>query len=379
MEDFKFFLHLLTLTLTLHLFPISLASSPYNCPIAFCGSNAYPIQFPFHVLDQQPEICGYPGFNLRCDKQGNTLLNLPNSGEFLVRTIDYRAQMIQIYDPSGCTASRRMTLNLSGSPYLGSPSRNYTLLSCPVEVTRSRYIPVGCLTNSTYSTLATSSVSFATRMASQTACRIIGSLRSPISWYQDQQGFTSDLNMDISLTWDSPNCQECVAEGGFCGYTNTTLQDIACFKNGKRSSKKTTIALVIVSIALALPAVAASIAMAWYVCRDYRSVAEWVARPSVTAVTPETATIPRDDLVIGLDQVTIESYTKVALGESKRLPGHEDAACSICLSEYNAKEIVRCIPECRHCFHAECIDEWLKLKGTCPVCRNSPSPARVDL
>ncbi|KAI3741376.1 hypothetical protein L1987_59048 [Smallanthus sonchifolius] len=380
MEDLKIFLHLLILTLILHL-PTSLASPPYNCPISFCGSNAYAIRFPFHVLGQQPDICGYPGFNLQCDKQGNMLLNLPNSGEFSVRTIDYLSQVIQIYDPSGCSASRRLTLDLSGSPFSDSPSRNYMLLSCPVGVTMSRYIAVGCLTNSTHSTLATSSVSFAMAMANRTACEIIGSIRSPISWYQDQEGLTSNLNMDIFLTWDSPNCQECAAEGGTCGYTNTTMQEIACFENSKKSNKKMTIALIIVSIALALPAIAASIAMAWYICRDYRRVAAWVARnatPSVTTVTPETAMVPHGGMVIGLDQLTIESYTKVALGESKRLPGHEDAACSICLSEYNVKEIVRCIPECRHCFHAECIDEWLKLKGTCPVCRNSPSPARAD-
>ncbi|XP_076898674.1 putative RING-H2 finger protein ATL21A [Bidens hawaiensis] len=377
MEALNFFLHLLIL----HILPTSLASS-YNCPVSFCGSNAYSIRFPFRVLDQQPDVCGYPGFNLECNKQGNMVLNLPNSGSFSVRTIDYRSQVIQIYDPSGCSASRRFSLDLSGSPFLGSPSRNYTLLSCQVEVTRSRYITVGCLTNSTYSTLATSSESFAIRMANRTACEIIGSIRSPISWYQDQEGLTSDLNMDISLTWDNPNCQECVEEGGTCGYTNTTMQDIACFVNSKKSNKKMTIALIIVCIALALPAIAASMAMIYYIFRDYRRVATWVARnatPNVTAVTPETAMVPHGGLVIGLDPLTIESYTKVALGESKRLPGHEDAACSICLSEYNVKETVRCIPECRHCFHADCIDEWLKLKGTCPVCRNSPSPARVDL
>lgn len=138
-----------------------------------------------------------------------------------------------------------------------------------------------------------------------------------------------------------------------------------------------TIALIIVSIALALPAIAASIAMAIYICKDYQRVATWIPTTNVTAVTPETTIIPHGTLIIGLDQLTLESYTKVVLGESKRLPGHEDAVCAICLSEYDVKEIVRCIPECRHCFHADCIDEWLKMKGTCPVCRNSPSPARV--
>ncbi|PWA95554.1 RING/U-box superfamily protein [Artemisia annua] len=147
---------------------------------------------------------------------------------------------------------------------------------------------------------------------------------------------------------------------------------------GLNDDHKTTIALIIVSLALALPALAASIAMACYICHDSRRVANWITETATPNVTT-TATISHGDSVIGLDQMTIESYMKVVLGESKRLPGHEDAACCICLAEYDVKEIVRCIPECRHCFHAECIDEWLKMKGTCPVCRNSPSPARVDL
>ncbi|KAK9076367.1 hypothetical protein SSX86_004701 [Deinandra increscens subsp. villosa] len=379
MKDFRVFFHLLFL---FHLLPPSLSVSSQECPISFCGSSAYSIRFPFRVVGQQPGICGYPGFNLRCNKREKLLLTLQNSGDFLIRSIDYRSQSVQIYDPSGCSAARRLTLDLSGSPFAGSPSRNYSLLSCPVEVTKSRYITVGCLSNSTHSTLATSSESFATTMANQTACKIIGSIGSPISWYQDQGGLTSDLNMDITLMWDNPNCQECVAVGGTCGYTNTTKQEIACFRDNKKGNKHQIIALTIVSIALGLPAIAASIAMACYICRDYRRVTNWVARnatPNATTLTPDTATGSHGGMVIGLDQLTIESYTKVVLGESKRLPGHEDATCSICLSEYNAKEIVRCIPECRHCFHAECIDEWLKMKGTCPVCRNSPSPARVDI
>jgi len=67
----------------------------------------------------------------------------------------------------------------------------------------------------------------------------------------------------------------------------------------------------------------------------------------------------------GLDESTIESYKKVELGESRRLPtGSSDVVCPICLSEYATKETVRCLPECEHCFHTECIDAWLKLHSS---------------
>lgn len=74
----------------------------------------------------------------------------------------------------------------------------------------------------------------------------------------------------------------------------------------------------------------------------------------------------------GLDGSTIESYPKTLLGESCRLPKPGDSTCLICLSEYQSKETLRTIPECDHYFHADCIDEWLKVNSTCPTCRNSP-------
>lgn len=68
-------------------------------------------------------------------------------------------------------------------------------------------------------------------------------------------------------------------------------------------------------------------------------------------------------------------YPEVVLGESKRLPKPNNGPCSICLSEYKPKQTVRCMPDCNHCFHVSCIDQWLKMSPTCPLCRNSPAPS----
>lgn len=81
---------------------------------------------------------------------------------------------------------------------------------------------------------------------------------------------------------------------------------------------------------------------------------------------------PQPTLRAGLDGPTIDSYPKIVLGESRRLPKPEDNTCSICLSEYKPKETLKTIPECQHCFHVDCIDEWLRLNASCPICRNSP-------
>ncbi|XP_042509577.1 putative RING-H2 finger protein ATL69 [Macadamia integrifolia] len=82
-------------------------------------------------------------------------------------------------------------------------------------------------------------------------------------------------------------------------------------------------------------------------------------------------------VVVGLDMPIIESYPKLILGESKRLPRPNNDPCSICLSEFRPKETIRYLPDCKHSFHADCIDEWLRMSATCPLCRNSPVPSPV--
>lgn len=44
--------------------------------------------------------------------------------------------------------------------------------------------------------------------------------------------------------------------------------------------------------------------------------------------------------------------------------------CDLCFSKYNEGQILRSLP-CTHEFHANCIDEWQKLKRKCPICRDN--------
>lgn len=81
-------------------------------------------------------------------------------------------------------------------------------------------------------------------------------------------------------------------------------------------------------------------------------------------------------VVVGLDGPVIESYPKIIVGDSRRLPKPNNGPCCICLTEYRPKDQIRCIPDCQHCFHVDCIDEWLRMNATCPLCRNSPAPSQ---
>jgi len=49
----------------------------------------------------------------------------------------------------------------------------------------------------------------------------------------------------------------------------------------------------------------------------------------------------------------------------------DDRICAICLDQYNVDDeirILRCKPK-RHHFHRACVDQWLALNKTCPLCK----------
>eukprot|EP01091_Cochliopodium_minus_P015635 TRINITY_DN5622_c0_g1_i1.p1 TRINITY_DN5622_c0_g1~~TRINITY_DN5622_c0_g1_i1.p1 ORF type:complete len:183 (-),score=35.20 TRINITY_DN5622_c0_g1_i1:41-589(-) len=49
-------------------------------------------------------------------------------------------------------------------------------------------------------------------------------------------------------------------------------------------------------------------------------------------------------------------------------PQEEGDCCSICLDELKVGDVMR-ILKCKHEIHADCIDRWLKIDKTCPMCK----------
>ncbi|CAN6300981.1 unnamed protein product [Urochloa humidicola] len=58
--------------------------------------------------------------------------------------------------------------------------------------------------------------------------------------------------------------------------------------------------------------------------------------------------------------------------------GAEKVDCAVCLAEIRYGEAAaRLSPGCGHGFHAECIEAWLRVNSTCPLCRaavDAPAP-----
>jgi hypothetical protein len=54
-----------------------------------------------------------------------------------------------------------------------------------------------------------------------------------------------------------------------------------------------------------------------------------------------------------------------------------DSSCAICLSDYEHKDTIRMM-KCFHHYHMDCLDEWLKINRTCPLCKRDISGHIID-
>ena len=61
----------------------------------------------------------------------------------------------------------------------------------------------------------------------------------------------------------------------------------------------------------------------------------------------------------------IERFEDVEIG-----PRGIDERCCICDEAYAAMDSACRLPSCKHVFHRSCVTTWLRLKNTCPMCRN---------
>ncbi|KAI3419916.1 RING-type domain-containing protein [Psidium guajava] len=72
-----------------------------------------------------------------------------------------------------------------------------------------------------------------------------------------------------------------------------------------------------------------------------------------------------------------QKLVRLELAEPRRGDSGTDStrsSCSICLGDYKDSDVLRLLPDCHHVFHRKCVDPWLQMRPTCPVCRSSPIP-----
>ncbi|XP_068474701.1 putative RING-H2 finger protein ATL21A [Phaseolus vulgaris] len=99
-----------------------------------CGPNQPPIRFPFQLIKEMDDPCGYPRICLSCSEKNETMLALPTM-KLLVSDIDYRIQEFSLTDPENCFSNKfNQTINFIRtyqfeSPY-GGPHNNLSFFNC---------------------------------------------------------------------------------------------------------------------------------------------------------------------------------------------------------------------------------------------------------
>ena len=215
-----------------------------GCKGARCGDGGPTIQFPFWLKDQQPEHCGYPGFELSCTEDNRTMLELPHSGKYYVNGIDYTEQGIDLYDPDGCIDPRLVRVpNLTSSPFELYNMNNYTFFNCSTfkDSTSNNVMRIPCLSR-THHYQIVAVVSDAGVICVPQSCRKMYDLEEPVPFLWN---YDDDDGKHISLQWNNPMCGTCNAFGQKCTRIGNTLET-RCLLN--ISKQKTGIYYLISSI-----------------------------------------------------------------------------------------------------------------------------------
>ncbi|XP_075475255.1 putative RING-H2 finger protein ATL21A [Primulina tabacum] len=225
------------------------------------------------------------------------------------------------------------------------------------------FTSIYCLSTDSYTIVASSSAS-PTDMIRMYGCTIVTTATLPVSWLGqfDNIGIYSDLQ----LTWDVPRCEDCEQ------YRETV-------KAGRSNWQK------IVQSPFFIPSVTVLsiiLTMACFICfkkisdlnrasanNDSRDIAAPPLTTTSAVALPPQSTGGGGTTAIPYDP-KIDSYTISLIVEEKSGTSFpRGSTCAICLEDYRETEKIKCIILCHHRFHANCIDPWLQIRWSCPVCR----------
>ncbi|KAJ6420605.1 hypothetical protein OIU84_028033 [Salix udensis] len=178
-----------------------------NC-IGSCGNRGPDIRFPFRIKGEQPNHCGYPGFDLSCSDDNSTVLELPTGVSLLMEEIDYRHRLVYARDPLGCFPRKRLNFSLGPSyfqiknEWLG----DWTLFNCSSNEKRSSYrYKIPCLSafnHDVYAVGSSDTISDSGLLSCTKMHNIYG-----ISY-----GMLVEEKYRLTISWFNPTCGSSEAE-----------------------------------------------------------------------------------------------------------------------------------------------------------------------
>ena len=68
---------------------------------------------------------------------------------------------------------------------------------------------------------------------------------------------------------------------------------------------------------------------------------------------------------------TVDTYNPNTINQNSATnDAIEPNMCAICRVNFEENDVIRTLNNCGHYFHSNCIDNWLELRNTCPICRH---------
>ena len=198
------------------LFIVVLGESQNGCAdILKCGEDGPDIRFPFRLKDRHPDNCSYPGFDLSCTDQNDTVLQLPTSVKASVKYIDYKSQLIQVSDPDNCFPQTFRGLNLSSSPFQFNEDYTlyYSFFNCPQEIKSYYFNLIRCLSNPGYWVYAVDADEYIEDLPVLSCTKMYSVSPVPRSVWD---------STFLEMKWSGPKCGHCEGKGKICRLKNNS-------------------------------------------------------------------------------------------------------------------------------------------------------------
>ncbi|VVA39921.1 PREDICTED: rust resistance kinase Lr10 [Prunus dulcis] len=177
-----------------------------TCKKLKCGDKGPAVHFPFSLKGRHPDHCVFPGFVLSCNEKHETILELPIPFKFPVKSIDYKAQAIQLYDPESCLLVKLLKVfNKSITPFHFSKNHmtDLTLFNCSLAE-RQLDEQVPCFRGPGYQVYS---------VLSSNIIEVLPLLSCTKMYNLSSVPYYSNYPDNLYLEWSEPNCGHCERKG----------------------------------------------------------------------------------------------------------------------------------------------------------------------